>query len=596
MPNIKIGARTYDGVEVLKFPLSDGSGYTTYSRGGEVYEYEQTPTLVKNFLVNVTYDSSDYTTSEIANYAPSTADVNNTYPNGVDIDGTTYYNHVPNEYNPILIEDNKSATVKPTHFLRQIKCETRNVRDLGGWACDGGNVKYGKLFRGGEFQEADLDIFLNQLGISHELNLRGMSEAEENSTILRDHVGFTCPELYVWYTIADTYKEAWKEIIRCAFDCATENKPMYFHCSAGADRTGTVACILEAILGVSQSDMDKDYELTCFASGTSTDNYARRRNEADWKGLINQINALSVGTTFRDKVLNWVASLGFTVDEINAFRSAMINGTPDTITLNIGTQSITNTLTNVESNNDNTSIAKYQPYEAEISVQDGYAIESITVTMGGVDVTKDVFKGTPTNLYRAVTKNLTNCKLDNSKVAVISGQDYVANIVADDGYTIEGANITITMGGVDMAKYYSDGKIAIPNVTGDIVITANAVESASAVETVPITWKNKYTVGYSVGGACTESASDSYFISELIPVEVGKTYSFTMDAKIVSSSAFRFIGVNSSGNITEAISNTYTNGEQTFTYTPTSGTVGLRFRGYSSEFDYFSKVTHLVVE
>ena len=48
---------------------------------------------------------------------------------------------------------------------------------------------------------------------------------------------------------------------------------------------------------------------------------------------INQINALADGSTFRDKVLHWVVSMGITVDEINAFRKAVIDGNPDIINL-----------------------------------------------------------------------------------------------------------------------------------------------------------------------------------------------------------------------------------------------------------------------
>ena len=62
--------------------------------------------------------------------------------------------------------------------------------------------------------------------------------------------------------------------------------------------------------------------------------------ELEWRGLINQINALAVGSTFRDKVINWVVSLGFTIDEINAFRKAMINGTPEDIILTPETETI----------------------------------------------------------------------------------------------------------------------------------------------------------------------------------------------------------------------------------------------------------------
>lgn len=463
------------------------------------HSWNQIPTAVKNFLDNVTYNPGDYSGSQIANYAPATADINNTYPIGKTIEtvsgildrngyemsvssgNTTVYNDVPNQFTEFVNRDAgtvfRVGTLKPTGALRQIKCATSNVRDLGGWNCDGGTVKYGKLFRGGEFQTADTDIFVNQLGIRHELNLRGTAEAESEKTVLRDYVKYTCPEKYVWYTITG-YNDTWREIIRCVFDAVKNNEPVYFHCAAGADRTGTVACILEALLGISQSDIDKDYELTCFASGVATDSVARRRDETSWKGLIEQINALSIGSTFRDKVINWVASLGFTADEINAYRATMIDGIPDTISLNVATYSVTNTIGKVETDNAATSAVQYQPYEAKVIAPIGYVIGNVKIVMSGVDITSSAFKGNKTNLGREVNKTLTNCTIDNTKKAVINGQGYGATLIADTGYTLDGGTVIITMGGVDVSTYYSGGKIAIPCVTGDIVITATAVKSA----------------------------------------------------------------------------------------------------------------------
>ena len=57
-----------------------------------------------------------------------------------------------------------------------------------------------------------------------------------------------------------------KRTLTDIFDCVAKDEPVYFHCYAGADRTGTIALILEALLGMSQSDIDKDYELTCFTT------------------------------------------------------------------------------------------------------------------------------------------------------------------------------------------------------------------------------------------------------------------------------------------------------------------------------------------
>ncbi len=591
--------------------------------------YAQSNAVAQAFVDEVNYSPSDYSTSQVADYVNRSTSYDKTKPFGVDINtpvgriviadsysdivyeadvsaGTnTLYNIIPSakgaDYAVVVNNEvAQSGHLIPTGSLRQIKCATSNMRDLGGWKCDGGTVKYGKLFRGGEFNPADVDIFFNQLGIRHELNLRGKTEAEEHyaqqiaagNATMRDFVRVTIPENYVWYTISDIYKDAWKDILRCVFDCAKYDEPVYFHCSAGADRTGTVACIIEAILGVSQSDIDKEYELTNFSSGVDGDSKARRRNESEWKGLITQITNLTTGTTFRDKVLNWVATLGFTVEEINEFRRSMIDGTPDTIALNIATYTVTNTLTNVNTSNDGATVAQYQTYTAEITPADGYIIDSVKITMGDKDVTASVWDGSETLLRYAITKNLANCVINSSVgTAITAGYAYSATVVADTGYTLEGATVTITMGGANVSNCYADGKILIEEVVDDIVITISAKESK---KTVPIVWKNGYTVGYSVGSACTESTHSGYFISELIPVTVGKTYSFTMNATVASSSAFRFIGVNSSGKVSEAIGHEYTNGEHTFTFTPSAGTVGLRFRGYSSEFSYFSVVTELV--
>ncbi|EKC72982.1 protein tyrosine/serine phosphatase, partial [human gut metagenome] len=140
----------------------------------------------------------------------------------------------------------------------------------------------------------------------------------------------------VRFTIADkaasyslTPVATWQLYLRCVIDAVTHREPVYFHCTAGADRTGTLACVLEGLLGMSQSDIDKDYELTTFYSGSGTDALARRRNESEWKRLISAINAVS-GDTFRDKCVHFaVGTCGMSMADINAYRAAMTNGTPD---------------------------------------------------------------------------------------------------------------------------------------------------------------------------------------------------------------------------------------------------------------------------
>lgn len=77
-----------------------------------------------------------------------------------------------------------------------------------------------------------------------------------------------------------------------------------------------------------------------------------------------------------------------------------------------------------------------------------------------------------TNTYYSVTKNLTNCTINNNATQVVEGSAYSATITANSGYEL--SSVSMTMGG--SAVSVSGGVISIASVTGDIVITASATE------------------------------------------------------------------------------------------------------------------------
>lgn len=523
-----IGAaiREKNGLTTKYKPSQMGAAVRALS-GSEAVEWHQCPEAVRNYLSSVTYDPGDYSTSQIDSYAPATAVVSNYRPIGKTLGGKTYCNEVPGIETPFA-SGGKAGTLKPVDPLRWIMTRTWNVRDLGGWACDGGTVKYGKLFRGGYVTSADRAVLVEQLGIQHELDLRGANEGGLTASPLGGDVRYTCAAAYAWYSL--TPADAWKANLRCVFDAVTHNEPVYFHCAAGADRTGTLACVLEGLLGMSQSDIDKDYELTTFYSGSDTDANARRRNEAEWSGLISALNSKS-GSTFRDKCVTFAAELGFTADKINAFRAAMIDGTPETVTPDIATFAVTSTLSGAATDNTAVEATQYQPYTAQLTAGDGKAIGSVRVTMGGADITADVWRGEETNLYRRVTLKLSGCSCDNTLRRVIDGQSYGAALTPDADYTLDGAAVRITMGGNDVSKYYSGGKITIPRVTGDIQITVSAVESAVTTPNILVdSFKaggvSHAAVGYSNGkrlstGSGVEKDNAGSCVTGFIPCTAG---------------------------------------------------------------------------
>lgn len=82
---------------------------------------------------------------------------------------------------------------------------------------------------------------------------------------------------------------------------------------------------------------------------------------------------------------------------------------------------------------------------------------------------------TPVAMY-SVTNTLTHCVTNNAATSVASGNAYAATITADTGYTL--GTVTVTMGGTDISSTaVSGGAITIPAVTGAVVITATATEN-----------------------------------------------------------------------------------------------------------------------
>ena len=500
-------------------------------------EWHQCPEAVRNYLANVTYDPSDYSTSQIDNYAPATAVVSNYKPIGQTAGGVTHYNEVPNVLTPFA-SGGKAGTLKPLDALRWIRTSAGatawNVRDLGGWACDGGTVKYGLLFRGGMLAAADRAVLVGELGIHHDLDLRGRDgvgpgdEPEMTESPLGSDVWYTRTQKFAWYAL--TPVATWQVYLRCVIDAVTHREPVYFHCTAGADRTGTLACVLEGILGMSQSDIDKDYELTCFYSGTGTDSNARRRNETDWTGLINAINAVP-GDSFRDKCVHFaVGTCGMSMADINAYRAAMTNGTPETLHWY---QSITTTLTDCTISNSSVQIEYGEAYTATITPDTGKEMDTITVIMGGVDITASAVSGTTISIAKvtgavtitatasvpsvtySIMFNLTNVASSNSKNTIAEGKTYKTELTPTGTFKKLGA-ITVTMGGLDISSTVVSGNmITISSVTGDIVITCAAVIT-NIIDTIGISantrlstssGENRAQSGYAAIGANKDAAS-----------------------------------------------------------------------------------------
>ena len=559
----------------------------------EVLEWHQCPELVRNYLAHVVYDPADYSTSQIASYAPASDVMSNYKPIGQEAGGVMHYNEVPNILTPFAGTD-AAGTLKPLDALRWIRtrdnsAEAWNVRDLGGWACDGGTVKYGLLIRGGKLSAADRAVLVGELGVQHDLDLRGREgggsgdEPDMTESPLGSDVWYTRTQQYAWYAL--TPVAAWQAYLRCVIDAVTHREPVYFHCTAGADRTGTLACVLEGLLGMSQSDIDKDYELTTFYSGSGTDALARRRNEPEWIGLINAIKAVP-GDSFRDKCVHFaVGTCGMSMSDINAYRAAMTNGTPETLHWY---QSITKNLTGCTISNAASQVDYGESYTATLTPENGKTMTSVVIKMGGIDITSTAYTASTGAINIAkvtgaititaaayapsvnytITRNLTNCASSNTANTIAEGTAYTTTLTPTGTYKKLGT-ITVTMGGTDIsASAVSGSTITIAKATGNIVITC-AATITNIIDTVGISantrlstssGENRAQNGYAAIGANKDAAS-------LIHLKAGDTLRIkgaSLPASNDSYSAIVLYNANGTVNVSTYLHNGLTWNGMTF--------------------------------
>lgn len=121
---------------------------------------------------------------------------------------------------------------------------------------------------------------------------------------------------------------------------------------------------------------------------------------------------------------------------------------------------VTETLTNVSSTNESNKILDDAPFYAKLMPQSGYLISSVSVTMGGVDVTDQVFTGydgseLPT-VTHTVTESLTDVSTTNVSDKILDKEQLYCVLTPSSGYLI--SSVTVTMNGVDITNQVFTGR------------------------------------------------------------------------------------------------------------------------------------------
>ena len=217
-----------------------------------------------------------------------------------------------------------------------------NMRDLGGLKGLGGrSIRSGLVYRSGGFNDnatwRDLprekwvpgkdrltkrarQYQVERYGIRTDLDLRGEGETfGMTGSPLGPQTTWAHNESYAY---AEFHSEKGRAAFKRDFALFLDEKnyPIGFHCIAGADRTGSLAYALEALLGVSDADLLLDWELTAFQNPNP--HFAHRHR---YDVLVAGFEKYP-GTNACERAEAFVKALGFTAADIARFRAIMFDG------------------------------------------------------------------------------------------------------------------------------------------------------------------------------------------------------------------------------------------------------------------------------
>ena len=206
------------------------------------------------------------------------------------------------------------------------------MRDIGGWCVvGGGHVRTGLVYRSAALNtsyvrwyrpkwmipEVSCDYLAGELGIRTDLDLRKCDEVGgvSSSPIGHDVNWRNIPAKAYADVVSKEGKDAFARMFKLFLD--RRNYPILFHCRAGRDRAGTLAFLLNGLLGVQDADLERDWKYTWIGQGEKKD---------DAFALDSLRKALEgyQGDSIQKRIESFVKSLSFTDADLLTFREIML--------------------------------------------------------------------------------------------------------------------------------------------------------------------------------------------------------------------------------------------------------------------------------
>ena len=237
------------------------------------------------------------------------------------------------------VED-KTSVVKEGSFriddeiIRNMDIDgVTNARDLGGYLIDGKRTNQGMIYRTGRLNQNHVNPavdkiteqgkkeMLEALKVRSEIDLRTVSDNEVGG--LNEGVGvlgpsvryFQCPMVYNNAHFDASNDPSLRRTFEILGD--KDNYPVFFHCSIGTDRTGYIAWLINAYLGLDEESLWRDYLFSNFG-----DIGGSRSKSSIENGYVRDIKNCA-GNTLQEKTRSYLLDRGVAQNHLDVLREMM---------------------------------------------------------------------------------------------------------------------------------------------------------------------------------------------------------------------------------------------------------------------------------
>ncbi len=318
---------------VTKYNNSDIYGKKLYWPNGKLVTWEPTvpPEEIKEILITVG-EREDYKGAYTFN------------PDENDVSSYMIRNLLPNRLYYYKVEEIRvdGTVTQMAHGKFRTEGQVRmiqvrnnsNIRDLGGWPTQYGvPVKYGRLYRSGSLERTTRQgrhDFVDNLGVVAELDLR--HEVKRTTSCLGEDKDYLRISHGMYLSGIKEKNDVYVTDLRWVIMRLHEGKNVDWHCAIGCDRCGTLSFLIEGLLGLSELDLCRDYELSTFSLSRKN-----KRVRSPLKSMLNHIRTYGPKDDLAKCFYNYWLSIGMEKRELDYFLHIMLGVKNDSS--RIGTRS-----------------------------------------------------------------------------------------------------------------------------------------------------------------------------------------------------------------------------------------------------------------